>query len=63
MFRIRQWFGKGRRVIWEEPALPPFVKTNPMAAGVPTDTLQPGDLTMAMMATEFLNAPDDEDAE
>jgi len=27
---------------------------------VPTDALQPGDITMGMMAREFLDTPDDE---
>lgn len=58
MIRIRRWFGKRRQVIWAEPELPPFVKINPMAAGVPSDTVQPGDLTMGLMAREFLDLPD-----
>jgi len=59
MLRIRQWFGKRRQVIWAEPELPPFVKVNPMAAANPTTTLQPGDITMGIMAREFLEAPDE----
>jgi hypothetical protein len=38
---------------------PPFIKVNPMAA-VPTDTIQPGDITMGMMAREFLDTPDED---
>ena len=60
MLRIRRWFGKRRQVVWAEPELPPFIKINPMATAVPTDTLQPGDITMGMMAREFLASPDDE---
>jgi hypothetical protein len=60
MLRIRRWFGKRRQVIWAEPELPPFIKINP--AAVPTDTLQPGDITMGIMAREFLDV-DDEDEE
>jgi hypothetical protein len=60
MLRIRQWFGKRRQVIWAEPALPPFIKINPMAAGGPTDALQPGDITMGIMAREFLDLPDED---
>lgn len=63
MFKIRRWFGKRRQVIWSEPQLPPFVKINPMAADVPSDSVQPGDITMGMMAREFLDGPDDEDPE
>jgi hypothetical protein len=58
MLRVRQWFGKRRQVVWAEPELPPFVKINPMATAVPADTIQPGDITMGMMAREFLDAPD-----
>ena len=60
MGKIRRWFGKRHEEIWAEPELPPFIKINPMAAGVPTDVLQPGDITMGMMAREFLDTPDDE---
>ena len=59
MLRIRRWFGKRRQVIWAEPELPPFIKINPMAAAVPTDTIQPGDITMGIMAREFLDTPDE----
>jgi hypothetical protein len=62
MLRIRQWFGKRRQVIWAEPELPPFIKINPMAATTATDTLQPGDITMGMMAREFLALPDEDEA-
>jgi hypothetical protein len=59
MLRIRRWFGKRRQVIWAEPELPPFIKINPMATAVPTETIQPGDITMGLMAREFLNTPDE----
>jgi hypothetical protein len=59
MLRIRRWFSK-RQVIWAEPELPPFIKVNPMAAAIPDDTIQPGDITMGIMAREFLEIPDDE---
>jgi len=59
MLRIRRWFGKRRQVIWAEPELPPFVKINPMAVANPTVTLQPGDITMGIMAREFLDTPDE----
>jgi hypothetical protein len=61
MLRIRQWFGKRREVIWAEPELPPFIKVNPMAAGVPYGDLQPGDTTMAVMAREFLALPNEDE--
>jgi hypothetical protein len=59
MLKIRRWFGKRREEIWAEPELPPFIKVKPMAVGVPMDTLQPGDITMGMMAREFLDTPDE----
>jgi hypothetical protein len=59
MLRIRRWFGKRQQVVWAEPELPPFIKINPMAAAVPTDTLQPGDITMGIMAREFLAVEDE----
>jgi hypothetical protein len=59
MLRVRQWFGKRRQVIWAEPELPPFIKINPMATAGPTDTIQPGDITMGLMAREFLATPDE----
>jgi hypothetical protein len=59
MLRIRRWFGKRRQVVWTEPELPPFVKINPMATEVPADTIQPGDITMGIVAREFLEVPDE----
>jgi hypothetical protein len=59
MLRVRRWFGKRRQVVWAEPQLPKFIKINPMAAAGPSDTIQPGDITMGMMAREFLETPDE----
>jgi hypothetical protein len=64
MVRIRRWtirrHGK-RKVVWEEPALPEFVKINPLSPpGAADGGLQPGDMTMAVNAQEFLAAEDDE---
>jgi hypothetical protein len=59
MLRVRRWFGKRRQVVWAEPELPPFIKINPMAAAGPSDSIQPGDITMGMMAREFLETPDE----
>jgi hypothetical protein len=59
MLRIRRWFGRKRQVVWAEPELPPFVKVNPMATDTPADLLQPGDITMGIMAREFLDTPDE----
>ena len=59
MLRIRRWFGKRRQVVWSEPQLPPFVKINPSAVATVAG-LQPGDMTMATMAQEFLAIPEDD---
>jgi hypothetical protein len=59
MLKIRRWFGKRRQVVWAEPQLPSFIKLNPMATAEPPDTVQPGDITMGMMAREFLEIPEE----
>jgi hypothetical protein len=62
MLRIRRWFGKRRQVIWAEPQLPPFVKVNPMATDENSAyPVQPGDITMGIMAREFLDDNVEED--
>ncbi|HEX6451464.1 MAG TPA: hypothetical protein VF060_18615 [Trebonia sp.] len=63
MLRIRQWFGKRRQVIWAEPELPPFIKINPAADATSAGTLQPGDITMGIMAREFLDIPDEDEGD
>jgi hypothetical protein len=62
MTRIRRWFsGKGKKLVWSEPQLPPYVKINPDAADPgPDEGLQPGDLSMGAAAREFLDASEDE---
>jgi hypothetical protein len=57
MLRVRRWFGKKRQVIWAEPELPSFIKINP--AAVPSDSQQPGDITMGLMAREFLDVQEE----
>lgn len=60
MVRIRRWFsGKHKTVVWEEPALPEFVKINPLSPPGAAEGLQPGDITMAANAQEFLEAEED----
>ena len=63
MVRIRRWVVRRRgKVVWSEPALPPYVKINPNGSNPgPDDGLQPGDLSMAMAAIEFLETDEDED--
>lgn len=56
--RRLQWRRRGR-LVWEEPGLPPYVKINPEGVPGPPE-LQPGDLSMAKAAEEFLEEdPDD----
>jgi hypothetical protein len=55
--RIRRWIrGRRKTVVWEEPALPKFVKINPLSPPGAAQGLQPGDMTMAASAEEFLAA-------
>ena len=63
MIRIRRWVtGKGKKLVWSEPQLPPYVKINPDAADPgPDEGLQPGDLSMGAAARAFLDADADED--
>ena len=63
MVRIRRWvIGKRKKVVWSEPQLPPFVKINPDSPpGAHEDGLQPGDMSMAARAEEFLKLDEDED--
>ncbi len=60
MLKIRRWVTSKRRVVWSEPALPPFVKINPASSPDLVEGLQPGDISMARAAEEFLAAGDDE---
>jgi hypothetical protein len=62
MVRIRRWvIGQRKKVVWSEPQLPPWVKINPDAAPPgPAEGLQPGDLSMAAAAEEFLKMDEDE---
>jgi len=62
MVRIRRWvIGKRKKVVWSEPQLPPFVKINPESPpGAHEDGLQPGDMSMAVAAEEFLKLDEGE---
>jgi hypothetical protein len=62
MVRIRRWVNRRRKVIWSEPELPKYVKINPMSPPGAAQGLQPGDLSMAREAEEFLEIPEDETA-
>jgi hypothetical protein len=63
MVRIRRWVtGKRGKVVWSEPQLPPWVKINPNGTPPsPNEGLQPGDLSMAAAAVEFLEMDDGEE--
>lgn len=60
MFKIRRWVTSKRQVVWSEPALPPFVKINPASSPDLVDGLQPGDISMARAAEEFLADTEEE---
>ena len=63
MPRIKRWLIGKRQVIWSEPALPKYVKINPLSPpGAPAaDGLQPGDMSMLSVAEEFLASEDPEE--
>jgi hypothetical protein len=62
MIRIRRWVtGRRKKVVWSEPQLPPYVKINPNATPTPAGQLEPGDLSMGMVAQEFLQMDEGED--
>jgi hypothetical protein len=60
MVKVKRWFNKRRKVVWSEPGLPDFVKINPNSPPGAAEGLQPGDLSMAAAAEEFLAADDGE---
>jgi hypothetical protein len=60
MLRIRRWVNKRREVVWSEPQLPTFVKINPNSPPGAAEGLQPGDITMAAVAQQFLEADEPE---
>ena len=59
MIRIRRWVNRRRKVVWAEPEIPKFVKINPSSPPGAAEGLQPGDITMAAVAEEFLEVDDD----
>lgn len=54
MLKIRRWFSERRKLVWSEPELPKYVKINPMSPPGAAEGLQPGDISMARAAEEFL---------
>jgi len=58
--KVKRWVTSKRKVVWTEPALPKFVKINPGSPPGSAEGLQPGDLTMARAAEEFLESTDEE---
>ncbi|HLH85013.1 MAG TPA: hypothetical protein VKV38_17300 [Trebonia sp.] len=63
MVAIRRWVTRRRKVLWEEPALPKFVKINPASPPGSAEGLQPGDLSMALAIEEFLQTEENEGGE
>ena len=63
MVRIKRWTVRKRgKIVWSEPTLPPFVKINPNGTPPgPHEGLQPGDLSMAAAAVEFLEMDEEDD--
>jgi hypothetical protein len=59
MVRIRRWRDRRRKVVWTEPKVPKFVKVNPNSPPDAADGLQPGDISMALAAEEFLEEDDE----
>jgi len=49
-----------RKVVWSEPEVPKFVKINPLSPPGAAEGLQPGDLSMARAAEEFLEVDEGE---
>jgi hypothetical protein len=62
MVRIRRWVNRRHKVVWSEPLVPKFVKINPLSPPGAATGLQPGDLSMARAAEEFLETPEEETA-
>jgi hypothetical protein len=60
MVNIKRWFTGRRQVVWSEPALPKYVKINPLSPPGAADGLQPGDFSMAKIAEEFLEEVEEE---
>jgi len=62
MVRIRRWVGRRGRIVWSEPKLPPWIKINPNGTPPgPHEGLQPGDISMAAAAVEFLSTDEGEE--
>jgi hypothetical protein len=59
MVRIRRWVNRRRQVVWTEPEVPKFVKINPSSPPGAAEGLQPGDITMALAAEEFLEVEEE----
>ena len=53
--------GKRKKVVWSEPQLPPFIKINPESPPGSAAGLQPGDISITAVATEFLEMDEGED--
>ena len=60
MVKIRRWVNRRQKVVWTEPEVPKFVKINPSSPPGEAEGLQPGDISMALAAEEFLAVEDDE---
>jgi hypothetical protein len=58
MGKIKRWLDK-QQLVWSEPALPKYVKINPLSPPGAAEGVQPGDFSMLQITEEFLENDED----
>jgi hypothetical protein len=58
MGKIKRWLDK-QQLVWSEPALPKYVKINPLSPPGAAEGVQPGDFSMLRITEEFLENDED----
>ena len=58
MGKIKRWLDK-QQLVWSEPALPKYVKINPLSPPGAAEGVQPGDFSMLQISEEFLESDED----
>jgi len=58
MGKIKRWLDK-QQLVWSEPALPKYVKINPLSPPGAAEGVQPGDFSMLKITEEFLEESED----
>jgi hypothetical protein len=58
MGKIKRWLDK-QQLVWSEPALPKYVKINPLSPPGAAEGVQPGDFSMLQITEEFLESDED----